>query len=337
MEPVVLLHGYSSEGPDPRSGKPSDREIAGIYGSLPADLQRRFAPGIVPVNLSRYASLYDNVDLDDIALALDRALRSDHKELMESGFNVIVHSTGALVARNWIRRFWTERDAAGRLKPCPVRRIIHLAGANFGSGWAHLGESELAKWGRLLFVGGTERGLSVLEGLELGSNFNLDLHTHFLPAGQDMLEDYGVMEFVVIGSQVTSTMAAQIPIRYGKEDGSDGVVRVSAGNLNFHYLRIAPVEGASVDWDQATQYAHNETQRLIQAGRSGELTVRNAAAAKGGSVSAGDAEEPGIEGMYYRPYADCRPMDAEPAPNGDPVRARGDYTCVRHRIPFAIP
>jgi len=337
MEPVVLLHGYSSEGPEPRRGAPTDREIAGIYGSLPEDLRRCFSPDVVTVNLSRYASLYDNVDLDDIALALDRALRSDFKDLMDGGFNVIVHSTGALVARNWIRRFWTERQTDGRRKACPMRRIVHLAGANFGSGWAHLGESELAKWGRLLFVGGTERGLAVLEGLELGSDFNLDLHTHFLVEGQDMLQDYGVMEFVVIGSQVTSTVAAQIPIRYGKEDGSDGVVRVSSGNLNFHYLRIAPVEGASVDWDKATQYAKDETKRLIQAGRSGELTARNAAAAKGTSVRNGDGEESGIDTAYYRPYADCRPKDAEPAPDGSPVRAKGVYTSVRHRIPFAIP
>src|SRR5439155_26217765 len=38
----------------------------------------------------------------------------------------------------------------------------------------------------------------------------------------------------------------EFPVRYAHEDGSDGVVRVSASNLNFNYLEIGPKTDAAV-------------------------------------------------------------------------------------------
>jgi len=238
MEPIVLVHGYSAEGPGG-----SDREIAAIYGSLPGDLRRRYGPRrVVPIDLARWVSLEDGVTLDDVSRRLDRALREDHPRLLEGGFHAVVHSTGALVLRNWVRRFGG--------KPCALRNLVHLAGANFGSGWAHIGKGQLARWAHSVFPGGAEAGVRVLDALEFGSEWTLDLHLHFLGEGAGMEAHYGVRESVVVGSQADVSWY-EVPIRYAKEDGSDGVVRCAAANLNVHYLRFGPTDEArALPWDE---------------------------------------------------------------------------------------
>jgi hypothetical protein len=146
---------------------------------------------------------------------MDRALKAEHSDLLKNGFHVIIHSTGALVVRNWIRKFSP--------KPSPINNLIHLAGANFGSGLAHIGKGQLSRWGRLIFSG-TGRGTQILDELEFGSWKTLDMHLHFLRQGNDMLNDYQVQEFCIIGSQTLSFLRP-IPIRYVKEDSADNTVR----------------------------------------------------------------------------------------------------------------
>ncbi|HEV8377135.1 MAG TPA: hypothetical protein VGR38_12970 [Candidatus Polarisedimenticolia bacterium] len=239
MKPIVLIHGYSAE-----RGKTGALSIASIYGTLPRDLRSAFGRGaVVEIDLARYLSLEDGVRLDDISRAMQRALEEEHPDLLKKGFDGIVHSTGALVIRNWVRRFSP--------RPSPLGNLIHLAGANFGSGWAHIGKGQLAKWGRRVFQGGAERGLQILDALELGSSWTLDLHLHFLREGFRMLEDYGVRESVVVGSQADAQWF-EFPIRYAKEDGSDGVVRVSAASLSYQYLKLGPtIDALALGWNRA--------------------------------------------------------------------------------------
>ena len=230
MKPIVLIHGYSSESPtaDPDS-------IANIYGDLPRRLRESY--DVVEVDLSRYVSLNDSVSVPDIARALNRALLEQHPDLLQSGFHVIIHSTGALVIRTWIRLFSP--------KPSPVRNLVYLAGANLGSGWASVGQGQVARWGRFVFERGAQRGLKVLQALELGSSNTFDLHLAFTREGARMFEDYRVQEFVIIGTQADPGWF-EFPVRYAHEDGSDGVVRVSAGNLNFNYLTIEPNDNSAL-------------------------------------------------------------------------------------------
>src|SRR4051794_16174782 len=115
MEPVLLVHGYSAE-----SARDEPAEVARIFGNLPHDLKARLNPQLFDLNISRYISLDDGVDLEDITLAFDRALKKDFAVLFKDGFNAIIHSTGALVLRNWVRRCSP--------RPSPCRRIVHLAG-----------------------------------------------------------------------------------------------------------------------------------------------------------------------------------------------------------------
>ena len=224
MQPIVLIHGYSSEG--------KNTSVEDIYGNLPGDLREEFgADSLVEIDLARWISLNDGVSIDDISFALNRALHSNRfKRLLDSGFHVVIHSTGALVVRNWIRLF--------SAKPSPISNLVHLAGANFGSGLAHVGRGQLARWGRFIFqhVG---RGVKVLNELEFGSSKTLDLHRHFLISGNDMYDDYEVQEFCMIGSQTLSKLRL-VPIRYAKEDSADNTVRTSACNLNFNYVKAEP-------------------------------------------------------------------------------------------------
>jgi hypothetical protein len=117
-----------------------------------------------------------------------------------------------------------------------TRSIYHKfdypgAGANFGSGWAIIGEGQVARWGRYVFEHGAQRGAKVLEALELGSSQTLDVHLHFIEHGNRMLEDYLVQEYILVGTQADPEWFT-IPVRYAKEDGSDGTVRVSGSNLS---------------------------------------------------------------------------------------------------------
>ncbi|MEO6871296.1 MAG: alpha/beta hydrolase [Chthoniobacterales bacterium] len=230
MKPIVLIHGYSSESPtsDPTS-------IGNIYDDLPQRL--RAAYNVVEIDLSRYVSLNDSVSVADIARAFNRALLEQHPTLLKDGFHVVIHSTGALVIRTWIRLFSP--------KPSPVANLVYLAGANFGSGWASIGQGQVARWGRFVFERGAQRGVKVLQALELGSSATLDLHLFFTQDGSRMLENFKVQEFIIIGTQADPGWF-EFPIRYAHEDGSDGVVRASAGNLNFNYLTIQPNEGAAL-------------------------------------------------------------------------------------------
>ena len=120
MEPIVLIHGYSAESKDT-----TEAAIASIYGALPKSLKAIYdRNAVVAINLSRYVSLEDGITVDDISRALDRALRTDYPKLLQGRFHVIIHSTGALVIRNWIRKFSP--------KPSPLANLVYLAGANLG-------------------------------------------------------------------------------------------------------------------------------------------------------------------------------------------------------------
>lgn len=226
MKPIVLIHGYSTEG--------KKKNVSQIYGSLPDDLRKEFGKdAIEEIDLSRWISLDDGVGINDIAFALDRALKREYQHLLDNGFHTIIHSTGALVLRTWIKDYSP--------KPSPIINLVHLAGANFGSGLAHLGRGQLVRWGRFLL--GTDVGMRVLKNLEFGAGETLDLHLSLNEQGKHIFDDYGVQEFCLIGSQTPKSLR-KLPIRYLKEDNSDCTVRVPAGNLNYQYLSVVPTEDA---------------------------------------------------------------------------------------------
>jgi len=240
MNPLVLIHGYSAEH---GSSADSRADITRIYGTLPAALRRRYgADRVLELNVARYLSLDDGINLDDLAQAMDSALTESLPG--NAHFDALVHSTGALVARNWLRRHSS--------RPSRLQRLVYLAGANFGSGWAHIGRGQLAKWGRAVFQG-AETGVQLLDALELGADETLELHRYFLDADNSLWARYRVREFAICGSQASADWLP-IPVRYAREDGADGVVRVASCNAGWNYVAIAPKRRALVvPWDEVRE------------------------------------------------------------------------------------
>lgn len=92
--------------------------------------QKKFCSSLVDdlsLNLSRWLSRGDGISLDAVSFATDRALRKDFSNLLGGGFNVVIHSTGARVVRNWIKLFSPAQS--------PIHHLIHLAGAILVVGW----------------------------------------------------------------------------------------------------------------------------------------------------------------------------------------------------------
>lgn len=212
---VLMVHGYSVRTLD-------------AYGMLP-QLLLNAGYNAQHVYLSAYDSLNDDITCDDLALALETRVRT----LEGFGLNIadtaiITHSTGAIVSRRWLLNRWSR----GVRLPS---HFISLAGANHGSTLAQLGATQLAHLFREL-TGGTSVGLEVLQDLDYGSEFLLKLNEEWLDA-HVANNPPPFLSFSLVGDD-HSALINQI-FWQTHENGSDGTVRVSGGNLNY---RIATID-----------------------------------------------------------------------------------------------
>ncbi|HET6971507.1 MAG TPA: hypothetical protein VFH92_10315, partial [Phenylobacterium sp.] len=216
---VAILHGWSDEG---KSFQPL-RQFLVDHGY---DAREVF--------LGDYISLDDDVRVEDVAKRMEDVVAG----LMAAGqlaptFDLIVHSTGALVARQWLL------DRHNARKPIPVKRLVMLAPANFGSKLAAVGKSMIGRLTKGL-ENHLQTGEQMLRALELASPYQWNLSRQDLlvpPGGTDASGPFaegGVLPFVIIGTRAYDSGLQQIV----NEDGSDGTVRVCAGNLNAVGLTI---------------------------------------------------------------------------------------------------
>ncbi len=222
-EQVVILHGWSDSS---KSFEPL------------AHFLRQAGFDAVPMFLGDYISLRDDVTIDDITKRMEEviaerlALPDGVPEKLGPRFHLLVHSTGGLVARRWIARYYDGR-------PCPVVNLVMLAPANFGSVLAHKGRSLL---GRVVkgWKTGFETGEEMLHALELGSPFLWDLaHSDLFdepgrPARQPFYGPERIRPFVIVGTHPYDKVVTQLT----NENGSDGTVRVAAANLNTHGITV---------------------------------------------------------------------------------------------------
>jgi hypothetical protein len=204
---VIFVHGWSVRNTD-------------TYGALPERL-RTAGRGVKSIFLSEYVSFHDQVTVDDIARAFDRAWR-EHVPPGER-FACVTHSTGGPVVRTWMDLFY----GAARLSECPLSHLVMLAPANHGSALAALGKSRLSRM--KFFTEGVEPGERVLDWLEPGSPAQWDLNLRSLD--YDYLAA-GVYPFVLTGQRIDHHFYDHLN-SYTGEPGSDGVVRVCAANLNY--------------------------------------------------------------------------------------------------------
>lgn len=221
----------------------SKRDVLIVHGW--SDTSRSFAPlvdflgkaGFNPVGLwlGDYISLDDDVKIEDVAKRMEALVR----EKLASGelrapFDLIVHSTGGLVARQWISTYYLDD-----VSRCPVKRLVMLAPANFGSRLASMGQSVL---GRVLkgWNNWFHTGKEMLASLELAAPFQWQLAQRDLlvPDGQSdnraVYSENGVWPFVLTGTHPYPSALRQIV----NEDGADGTVRAAAANLNTRGVTI---------------------------------------------------------------------------------------------------
>ncbi|MEE8146585.1 MAG: hypothetical protein V3T24_03180, partial [Longimicrobiales bacterium] len=188
------------------------------------------------VFLGRYVSLDDHVEVADLARAMDRALSDVLGKGSWKGerFHIVTHSTGALPVRHWIAELYGGKKLEGR----PLKNVVFLAGPQFGSRLAHHGKSMLAhiKWGG-------ETGKKILNALELGSAYSWWLNEQWLtPANW---KSKGIRPFCLIGDRVKANFLVRRVLPAAAEKGSDGVIRVPAGNLNFRRYEVDLVKKRS--------------------------------------------------------------------------------------------
>ena len=184
--------------------------------------------------LGDYISMDDDVRVQDVAIRMAEVIDERIKSsVLQPGFDMIVHSTGGLVARAWL----TTRYR-GAPDKCPVKRLVMLAPANYGSRLAAIGKSML---GRLVkgFRNGFHTGTSMLNDLELSSAFQWELAQRdvLIAPGGDDTRYYGgdrVWPFVIVGTRGYTGFLRQI----ANENGSDGTVRACAANLNARGVTI---------------------------------------------------------------------------------------------------
>ncbi len=213
---LVFIHGWSVTS-------------TSTYGELPEVLQSRAASNgleieIENIYLGEYISFHDEVMLEDIARAFDKARRD---KLGDGRFACITHSTGGPVVRLWIELFFKNN-----LTACPLSHLVMLAPANHGSSLAILGKGRLSRI--RAWMEGVEPGVGVLNWLQLGSNSQWSLNSSWI----DYKYDNGVFfPFVLCGETIDEHFYDFIN-PYLVEKGSDGVIRLAGANLNYKLIRL---------------------------------------------------------------------------------------------------
>ncbi|MFZ6673817.1 esterase/lipase family protein [Undibacterium sp. Xuan67W] len=188
--------------------------------------------------LGDYISMDDDVRVADVGKRMAEVI----DELMQTGelaasFDVIVHSTGGLVAREWLTTHYK-----GRAEQCPMKRLVMLAPANYGSKLAATGKSFL---GRVVkgYNNWFQTGKSMLNDLELASPYQWELAQRDILVGPEALDaanpvqfygDDKVWPFVIVGTHPYASLLRQIV----NENGADGTVRACAANLNAQGVTI---------------------------------------------------------------------------------------------------
>ena len=220
---TLIIHGWSSSSYSFRKVKEF--------------LVRSGAGRVESILYADYESREDNMTFNDVIDGLnDEMIRHgivgrDGKK--KKNVNVIVHSTGGMVIRHWIWRYY-YRDG-DRTKDCPVKRLIMLAPANFGSPLAHRGKSffgGLMK-GRKSLGNFLETGRQILDGLELGSPYQWDLAHRDLFIDEPYYRSDRIATTILVGIEQYKGLAGLV-----NKPGSDGVVVIAGTSLNSAKLTL---------------------------------------------------------------------------------------------------
>ncbi|MCQ9377777.1 triacylglycerol lipase [Methyloversatilis sp. XJ19-49] len=212
IEPIVIVHGWSDES----------RTFRGLAKLLEKEFDSR--PSLI--NLADWISMDDDVTFADLAEAMQRAWVAANLPTKPRSANIITHSTGALVVRDWMTRYYQPSSV-------PIKRFLMLAPPNFGSQLAHKGHSFIGRAIKGWKNHGFETGEQILKGLELASPFTWALAERDLFSNENWYGQGAVLATVLIGNEGYDGVRA-----IANEKGSDGTVRISTANLNCSRLNL---------------------------------------------------------------------------------------------------
>ncbi|MDP1933117.1 MAG: hypothetical protein Q8L60_16835 [Gammaproteobacteria bacterium] len=239
MKPLVVIHGWSDE--------------ASSFLPLASAIEQVAHRPVQTLFLGNYVSLDDDVQMKDLVQGLTRAWKREKLPTSPGSVDVIIHSTGGLVVRDWMHSEYTAQN----LKP-PISNLVMLAPANFGSPLAHKGR---AVYGRVLKGFNSAKrfqtGGHILKALEMASPYTWDLaqRDRF---DSNALNASGVRTTVIVGNRGYGGVSS-----LANEPGSDGTVYVSTANLNCAHVEIHFPAGDRIPRVKSIKTSKGETAFLV--------------------------------------------------------------------------
>lgn len=218
---TLIIHGWS--------------DCSKSFVEMKKMLQKKEIGDVDSILYGDYQSREDNITFNDVIDGLndqmiERGLiEPDGKKKVN--LNVIVHSTGGLVIRHWIWRYY-----AHRIEECPVKRVVMLAPANFGSPLAHRGKSFLGRLvkGRWKVGDLLEVGRQLLNGLELASPYQWELaHRDLFSSSNCYYCSDQIQLTILTGINDYAGMRGWV-----NKPGTDGTIVISGASLNSVKLKL---------------------------------------------------------------------------------------------------
>ncbi|MCH8547613.1 MAG: hypothetical protein LAT80_01985 [Balneolaceae bacterium] len=218
---TIILHGWS--------------DCSGSFTDMKQRLEERKIGTVETILYGDYESREDNITFNDVVDGLQRQL-IEKGVIREDGsadhhINVVIHSTGGLVVRHWIWRYYADK-----MEICPIKRIVMLAPANFGSPLAHRGKSFLGRLvkGRWKVGDFLEVGRRLLDGLELASPYQWELAHRDLFYGKKSYYNKDQIQLTILtGIEDYSGIRGWV-----NKPGTDGTIVIAGTSLDSVKLKL---------------------------------------------------------------------------------------------------
>ncbi|SMO45180.1 esterase/lipase family protein [Fodinibius sediminis] len=237
---TLIVHGYS--------------DCSKSFVKLKERLKENQVGTVDTILYGDYDSREDNITFNDVIDGLNDQLKQkgliDSDGRKKTDLNVIVHSTGGLVIRHWIWRYYHDNIAE-----CPVKRLIMLAPANFGSPLAHRGKSFLGRLvkGRWKIGDFLEVGRRLLNGLELASPYQWKMaHRDLFTTDGSYFNREQIQLTILVGIKDYSGIRGWV-----NKPGTDGTVVIAGTSLDAIKLGLDFSDpNTPVQWKE-TKTAHD--------------------------------------------------------------------------------